>query len=245
MKDVFFAAIAHELQTPLAAANAQVELAVHHLRGRSAHDRAARALGIVTQQIDQLRRIVGALLDLDRLEAGLFEVHPFWFDLSALLLEVRARMQPLSERHPIRVRAPDHLAVAADRDRIEQVLTNLVSNAIQYSPDGGPIDVVAKHDGDTVHISVTDRGLGVPPECQQLVFERFGRAHGPWPHGLGLGLSICKGIVERHGGRTWTESEGRPGQGSTFHVELPFQPAVVPSCEPSDGEPLAGVLRVE
>jgi signal transduction histidine kinase len=242
MKDVFFAAVARELRTPLAAAKAQVELAAHQLRQRSAHNRAARALEIVTQQIDHLKRIVGDLLDVDRLEAGLLELHSFWFDLSQLLEETRARMQPLSERHPIRVRAPAHLAVAADRDRIEQVLTILLSNAIQYSPDGGPIEMIAEQDGNKVHVSVTDRGVGVPSECHKLIFERFGRAHGPWPQGLGLGLTICKGIVERHGGRTWVDSTGKPGDGSTFHVELPVEPAALPP-DPDSGRAFSSGLN--
>jgi len=132
------------------------------------------------------------------------------------------RMQPLGDRHPIRINAPEKLSLIADKDRIEQVLANLLSNAIRYSPQGGPIEVDAETTGDGVHIRVRDRGLGIPREHQQLVFERFGRAHGTAFGGLGLGLAISKGIVERHGGRIWVESAGRPGEGSVFHVQLPL-----------------------
>ena len=131
-------------------------------------------------------------------------------------------MQPLGDRHPIRINAPEKLSLIADKDRIEQVLANLLSNAIRYSPEGGPIEVDAETTGDGVHIRVRDRGLGIPREHQQLVFERFGRAHGSAFGGLGLGLAISKGIVERHGGRIWVESTGRPGEGSVFHVQLPL-----------------------
>src|SRR3989454_103190 len=157
-----------------------------------------------------------------RLEAGSVELQTSQFDLSALLEEMRNRMQPLGDRHPIRINAPEKLSLIADKDRIEQVLANLLSNAIRYSPEGGPIEVDAETTGDGVHIRVRDRGLGIPREHQQLVFERFGRAHGSAFGGLGLGLAISKGIVERHGGRIWVESTGRPGEGSVFHVQLPL-----------------------
>jgi signal transduction histidine kinase len=121
------------------------------------------------------------------------------------------------------VGAPERLSVVADRDRIEQVLENLLVNAIRYSPDGGKISVSGKKEGDVVHLVVRDRGLGVPKEHQEVIFERFARAHGPVYGGLGLGLAISKGIVEQHGGRIWVESSGKPGEGSAFHVEVPLR----------------------
>ena len=158
------------------------------------------------------------------LETGMVELQPSEFDLSALLEETRGRMQPLGDRHPIRVDAPEHLPLIADRERIEQVVVNLLSNAIRYSPEGGPIDVTVERANEKIHLAVRDHGLGIPKEHQQLVFERFGRAHGSAFGGLGLGLAITKGIVERHGGRIWLESTGRPGEGSVFHVQLPLRP---------------------
>jgi signal transduction histidine kinase len=220
--DVFFTSVVHELQTPLAAAKAQAQLALHQLDPRK-ETSTARALQIITQQIDGVARLVSDLLDADRLELGLFEIHPFWFDLPALLEEVRTRLQPLGAKHAISVRAPEHLPVLADRDRIDQVLSNLLSNAIRYSPDGGPFEVVAEEDRNSVHVAVQDHGLGIPREHQQLIFERFSRAHRP-SSGLGLGLMISKGIVERHGGKMWVESDGVPTRGSTFHLRLPLPP---------------------
>jgi len=142
---------------------------------------------------------------------------------------MRNRMQPLGDRHPIRVTSPEKLPITADRDRLEQVIANLLSNAIRYSPDGGPIDISAGVVGNRVHIQIRDSGLGIPKEHQQLVFERFGRAHGSAFGGLGLGLAISRGIVERHGGRIWIESSGKPGEGSIFHVELPLRAAPPPT----------------
>jgi len=221
-KDVFLADVIHELKTPLAAAKAQAQLALHQLGDRRTDATTARSLRLISQQIDRLNRLVGDLLEASRLEAGSVELQTSQFDLSALLEEMRTRMQPLGDRHPIRINAPEKLSLIADKDRIEQVLANLLSNAIRYSPEGGPIEVDAETTGDGVHIQVRDRGLGIPREHQQLVFERFGRAHGTAFGGLGLGLAISKGIVERHGGRIWVESTGRPGEGSVFHVQLPL-----------------------
>jgi signal transduction histidine kinase len=222
VKDVFLADVIHELKTPLAAAKAQAQLALHQLGDRRADATTARSLRLISQQIDRLNRLVSDLLEASRLESGSVELQTSQFDLSALLDETRNRMQPLGERHPIRVNAPERLSLIADRDRIEQVLANLLSNAIRYSPEGGPIEVEARRDADAVRIQVKDQGLGVPKEQQQLVFERFGRAHGTAFGGLGLGLAISKAIVERHGGRIWVESSGKPGEGSVFHVQLPL-----------------------
>jgi signal transduction histidine kinase len=221
--DGFLTAVVHELQTPLAAAKAQAQLALHQIEPRTEAS-TARALQVVAQEIDCLARLVSDLLDADRLELGLFEVHPFWFDLPALLEEVRVRLQPLSDKHPIRLKAPEHLPLLADRDRIDQVLCNLLTNAIRYSPDGGAIDVVAEQNRAGVHVFVQDRGVGVPRDHHRVIFDRFARTQRA-SSGLGLGLTISKGIVERHGGKIWVESDGVSSRGSTFHLTLPLRRA--------------------
>ena len=229
VKDVFLADVVHELKTPLAAAKAQAQLALHQLGEQRTDATTVRALRLISQQIDRLNRLVGDLLEASRLESGSIELEPAELDLAALLEEMRNRMQPLGDRHPIRVTSPEKLPITADRDRLEQVIANLLSNAIRYSPDGGPIDISAGVVGNRVHIQIRDSGLGIPKEHQQLVFERFGRAHGSAFGGLGLGLAISRGIVERHGGRIWIESSGKPGEGSIFHVELPLRAAPPPT----------------
>jgi len=223
-KDVFLADVVHELKTPLAAAKAQAQLALHQIGERRGGANTARALRLISQQIDRLNRLVGDLLEASRLDSGTIELKLAEFDLPALLEEMRHRMQPLGEQHPIRVQAPETLALMADKDRVEQVLANLLSNAIRYSPQGGPIEVTATPSAKAVRLSIRDHGLGIPKEQQPLVFERFGRAHGSSFGGLGLGLAISKGIVEAHGGRIWVESEGKPGEGSVFQIELPLRP---------------------
>jgi signal transduction histidine kinase len=120
------------------------------------------------------------------------------------------------------VETPASLEMTGDRDRLEQVLNNLLSNAIRYSPKGGPIGVeLALADG-FVTLAVSDRGVGIPKDKQALIFERFGRAHGSRYGGLGLGLTISSGIVHQHGGHIEVESSGVDGEGSTFRVRLPL-----------------------
>ena len=167
-------------------------------------------------------RLVGDLLDVNRLDSSQLELNPTEFDLSALIEEVRARMSSLDEeKHPIRVVAGEDIYFFGDRDRIDQALTNLVSNAFRYSPDGGEIEIKVDEAGDGVHLAIADHGLGIPKDQQQHIFERFARAHGTSYGGLGLGLAITKGIVEQHGGSIWVESEGVRGKGSIFHLRLP------------------------
>jgi signal transduction histidine kinase len=223
VKDVFLSSVVHELQTPLAAAKAQAQLALHQLGDHREETGAANALRVISHQIDRLTRLVTDLLDVNRLDSGAFELQISQFDVAPLLEETRRRVERPGGRHTIRVRVPERLFLVADRDRIEQVLENLLSNAIRYSPDGGEITVSADKDGDSVHLVVRDQGLGIPKEHQQVIFERFARAHGPAYGGLGLGLTISKGIVEQHGGKIWAESSGKPGEGSAFHVRLPAE----------------------
>jgi len=138
-------------------------------------------------------------------------------------------MAILSADHELVVDAPEHLEGTWDRGRLDQVLTNLVANAIRYSPEGGAVRVQVRNaeEAGNVHLSVTDSGVGIPAEKQAVIFERFGRAHGSRYGGLGLGLTITQGIVEQHGGRIWVESAGVEGQGSTFHVVLPRETVAV------------------
>jgi signal transduction histidine kinase len=224
VKDVFLASVVHELRTPLAAAKAQTQLALHQLSEGQGEPNTSRALRVISRQIDRLVRLVGDLLDVNRLDTSQLELNPTEFDFSALLEEVRARMQTLGEaKHQIRVAAPDGIHFFGDRDRIDQALTNLFSNAARYSPDGGEIEVKVEETADGLHLTIADHGLGIPKEQLQHIFERFARAHGTSYGGLGLGLAITKGIVEQHGGSIWVESDGVRGKGSTFHLRLPQQ----------------------
>ncbi|CAM3483431.1 PAS domain S-box protein [Corallococcus sp. ZKHCc1 1396] len=220
-KDAFLAAASHELRTPLAAAKGHAHLALLKLGGQTEAG-PGKSLQIINRQIDRMAKLVEDLLDISRLQAGRLSLELEPFDLSQLVLETRDRMAVLSQTHELKVEVPEHLEGTWDRGRLDQVLTNLLSNAIRYSPEGGVVLVRVVAEGDTgVHLSVKDQGVGIPSEKQRLIFERFGRAHGSKYGGLGLGLTISQGIVEQHGGRIWAESVGTAGQGSTFNVWLP------------------------
>jgi PAS domain S-box-containing protein len=221
-KDDFLAAASHELRTPLAAAKAQVQLSQRRIEpGDDAP--IGRALRIVGHQIDRMTRLVEDLLDISRLQTGRLSLQLGEFDLVERLRGEIERLGALSPQHPMSLEAPEKLPIFADRDRIDQVVINLLTNAVRYSPGGGPIRVYALEHDDHVEVAVTDRGVGIPLDKQQTIFERFGRAHGTRYGGLGLGLTIAQGIVEQHGGKIWCESSGNPGEGTTFRFELPLR----------------------
>lgn len=220
-KDAFIAAASHELRTPLAAAKAQAQLAMRRLRSEAEHTHAGKALRTITGQIDRMTKLVDDLLDVSRVQIGRLSLELAELDLAALVNEVAERIQVLSDRHELRLSTVQgEVRLLGDRGRLDQVITNLLSNAIRYSPEGGPIDVELVVDDEWVDLVVRDRGIGIPPEEQRQIFEAFGRAHGSRYGGLGLGLTICHGIVARHGGEIAVESTGVPGEGSTFRVRL-------------------------
>ena len=222
-KDAFLAAASHELRTPLAAAKMQVQLAKRKY-GDELTVGTRRAFEGLDKQVDRMTRLVCDMLDVSRLLTGRLSLELEQLDLVPLLRTSCERLQALSTSHQLRLDVPEQLLLRCDSSRIEQVVTNLVSNAIRYSPHGGPVELRAWLDGEEVALQVRDHGVGIPPEKLGLIFERFGQAHGARYGGLGLGLTISQGIIEQHGGRIWAESPGIEGQGSTFHVRLPVQP---------------------
>jgi PAS domain S-box-containing protein len=232
-KDVFLAAASHELRTPLAAAKGHAHLALLKL-GADTETGTGRSLKIINRQIDRMTKLVEDLLDISRLQAGRLSLELERFDLGQLVHETCDRMAVLSQQHALKVEAPEHLEGVWDRGRLDQVLTNLVSNAIRYSPEGGEVLVRVEPQAQGVRLAVRDRGVGIPREKQGLIFERFGRAHGAKYGGLGLGLTITQGIVEQHGGRIWVESTGVAGEGATFYVWLPSE--TTPQATPPAGE---------
>jgi signal transduction histidine kinase len=222
-KDDFLAAASHELRTPLQAAKGHAHLTLLKLGADQADSPVGKGVKVVMRQIDRMTQLVENLLDVSRIQAGRLSLELEGFNLSALLHDVCDRTGGLSSKHPIVLHAADGLEITADRSRVEQVITNLLSNAVRYSPEGGKVEVTADREEGGIHLVVRDSGVGIPVEKQQVIFERFARAHGARYGGLGLGLTITQGIVEQHGGRIWVESEGE-GKGATFHVVLPSAP---------------------
>jgi PAS domain S-box-containing protein len=222
MREEFLSTAAHELKTPLAVVKAYAQL----MHKRSQGDPSA--LAAITRQTDRLNRIVQQLLEISRFRVGSGELRRERFDLRRLAEEVALRLQESAGGRIVVEEGPS-AAVLADRERIGQVVTNLVENALRFSPQGGAVHAsVERRDREAI-LSVRDHGVGIPSERQARVFERFYRAHagtGQDYGGLGLGLDVSREIVARHGGRIWFQSE--PGLGSTFSFSLPLAPEAEP-----------------
>jgi PAS domain S-box-containing protein len=235
--DLFLSIAAHELRTPLAALKATAQL-MQRQRARGVLDpaRLDEHLARLVTAADRLVALTTDLLDVARLRTGQLPLDLAPLDLPTLVSEVVARARTrLNTQHPLTLTVADGLVpVLADAARLEQVLTNLLDNAVKYSPAGGAIAVAVRPAGGGVQISVRDEGIGLLPRSTQVIFEPFGRAANATNHhlpGLGLGLYICRSIVIGHGGQLWAESAGE-GQGTTFHLWLPASEA--PLTAPSE-----------
>lgn len=219
-KDAFLAIVSHELRAPLSVVLAHTEPAMIERRRREP-DYPDRVLAVIRRQTQKMSRLVGDLLDVGRIQAGKLSIHREEFDLAELAAEVVERLRPAGERCAVRLEVAGPIRMCGDPGRLDQVLTNLVANAIRYSPDGGDIEVACGREEECVHLRVIDHGIGIPADKLETIFDAFERAHGDAFGGLGLGLSIVRGIVEQHGGQIWAVSAGVPGQGSELHVVLP------------------------
>jgi signal transduction histidine kinase len=226
VKDQFLSIVSHELRTPLTTIKGYAQM----LRRKLADDEESeRFANTIDAQTSRLGRLVDDLLDVTRFSRGQFELKQQRTELHPLLDDIMSRFQLVTTKHTLMLDAdPDPMEGDWDRDRLEQVLNNLVSNAVKYSPDGGTITIRAHRNNSKAIISVQDQGLGIPEEDQRQLFERFfrGTAERQDIQGLGLGLYVTRRIVEAHGGQITVRS--RIGEGSEFRVSLPLvrQPAI-------------------
>lgn len=204
-RDEFLSIAAHELKTPLTSLSGQAQLALRRLRQSGEVDpvRMGRTIEVIAGQTNRLTMLLNQLLDVSRLEAGKLALDRSPTDLTALVSGIVSAIQPSTDRHSIQLSAPTTLLAHVDALRIEQVVTNLLDNAIKYSPDGGEVQVTLDQPApDTVELTVRDHGIGIPPDKQTRIFERFYQAHAnDHAGGLGLGLFISRQVVERHGGQ--------------------------------------------
>lgn len=236
LKSQFLSIASHELKTPITAMSGFVQIAVRRLRRRIDRGKPAdpviaaedvtllEQLEVVNRQTTKLARLVDELLDVSRIESGRLEFRVADVDLAGLAAEVMARQEMLASQHRLEItRDGERFVVRGDRDHLEQVLNNLVSNAIKYSPSGRRVDLHlgTRTDGMVV-LSVTDQGMGIRAAELETIFGLFYRSPDREARdvgGMGLGLYISKEIVDRHGGRIWAES--REGKGTTFFIALP------------------------
>ncbi|MDQ6857452.1 MAG: ATP-binding protein [Chloroflexota bacterium] len=220
LKEDFVSAAAHDLKTPLTTLLGQAQI----LELRFARDPGLAqhqpAIGRIAREARRLSALVEDLLDASRIEEGKLDVRREPIDVAAVVRAVAERNRPEKER--IIVDARERLTGSFDRRRIEQLVDNLVENGIKYSDDESPVEVNAWRSENDIRISVRDHGIGIPASDVPHVFDRFHRAANVDARryaGIGLGLYICRGIAQEHGGRIWVES--MVGEGSTFHVALP------------------------
>ena len=221
-KDEFIGVVSHELRTPVTSLKVFAQILQKRFM-RSGDDKNAELLARMEGQINKLTKLISDSIDVTRVEAGKLQLHTTLFDLSALINEVGEEMQRTTSQHTILNEQHEALHIRGDRDRIGQVLTNLLSNAINYSPFADTILVNMTANEEQVTVSIQDFGLGIPPEKQGQIFQRFYRVEGgdrETISGMGLGLYISAEMIKRHGGTIWFESA--PGSGSTFFFSLPL-----------------------
>ncbi|HEY0606214.1 MAG TPA: PAS domain-containing protein [Herpetosiphonaceae bacterium] len=226
MRDEFLSVAAHELKTPVTSMRGYAQLLMRQLTpGRTpSPERIQRSIDAIVQQSDKLTRFIDQLLDVSRIAAGRLALNPQPTDMGQLVREIVDSMQAMTTQHVLELAISGDTQANVDALRFEQVMTNLITNAIKYSPYGGPVWIAVERCAPAMlRISVTDRGIGIAPEHRGRIFERFYQAHGSgYFGGMGLGLSISQAIVEAHGGRLDAEF---PDEGGTrLVIVLPVAP---------------------
>ncbi len=222
LRDEFLATAAHELKTPVATIKGYAQLLLEWTPG--GHDpREGAALVAINRQSDRINRLVQELLEFTRLQQKQFKLQRQVFELGELAAEVVARQRPLHPDHQFVLERKGQAWVNADRDRIDDVLSNLLDNAVKVMPEGGKVSIAVYTQGEMAIAAVTDQGPGIPPESVPHIFEQFYEAHVGTIYdrgGMGIGLYISREIVIRHGGNMWFESTW--GKGTTFYLSLPL-----------------------
>lgn len=221
-KDDFLSIASHELKTPLTTIKGFVQ-ALQRMKPENATDKYVQTLGKVSQYVDRLNNLISDLLDVSRIQSGSIELHKEFFDFDKMVAETVENLASSTSSHQITIEGKTNTMVLGDESHIIQVLNNLISNAIKYAPDSNQVLVYLSKVSEYVKLTVTDFGLGISPEDQQNIFERFfrgGEIQKRFP-GMGIGLYICDQIVKNHGGTIWVESE--KGKGSTFSFTIPIE----------------------
>ena len=227
LKSEFVSMVSHEFRTALVGIQGFSEIL------QSGDNSPADVVSLATDinnDAQRLNRMIGEMLDLDRMEAGKIRLSPKPLDLNQLVVETVERAQATSDRHRLVTDLDRALpVVTGDSDRLVQVVSNLLTNAVKYSPDGGEVLVKTRADDGQVHVSVIDHGVGIAPEFVDRLFGRYERFESNRTSkvvGTGLGLAISRQIIELHGGRIWVES--KPGEGSNFQFTLPLRTTTPP-----------------
>ena len=230
-REEFLSIATHELRTPVAALRGYIQLGQQSL-DRGQHERLRGTLKVALRQTDRLATLIGQLLDASQMQAGRLKLERNPADISALVSGAVDAERLATEARPWVVQIEPGLRASADAVRFEQVVVNLLDNAIKFSPSGGTVTTRLRGEDGELRLEVSDQGIGIAPDRVMRIFERFYRAHDDRGiGGLGLGLYISKQIVELHGGQIEVSSE--PGRGTTFTVTIPRLPASATVLRPA------------
>jgi len=234
LKSSLLNSVSHELRTPLAA----IKASVSSLRSKTVNwNEPAREelLATIEEETDHLNLLVGNLLDMSRIEAGVLKPEKRWNSIAEIANGVIKKVRAQLQDHHLVVDLPDTLPlVPTDYVMIGQVFTNLLSNSVKYTPSGTTISLSASREGDYLHVIIANQGPPVPDEYLERIFDKFNRVTAAdRVTGTGLGLSICKGIIEAHGGRIWAENQPDRFE---FHFTLPLRlNGVLPDIPKEEG----------
>ncbi|MDB5120043.1 MAG: domain S-box protein [Sphingobacteriales bacterium] len=218
-KDEFIGMASHELKTPLTSISGYLQI----LDRLEASEKSKTFVSKTVQQVKKLSSLVSDLLDVSKIEAGKLQLVKRDFDLMEIIDDAIELIQNSQTSHRIILKTDlSSLLISADPQRIEQLILNLLTNAVKYSPSANIVEVIVQSEDNHLKVGVRDHGMGIPIEKQTKIFTRFYRVENSNPgiSGLGIGLYICKDVVDRHNGKLWVESN--PNQGSTFWFTLPF-----------------------
>lgn len=228
-KDTFLSAASHELRTPLTTLKGLLQMAQRRLAAGQDLNKARTNVTMASQQVVRMEELLSRLFDISRLQAGELPLLIQRCNLSDLARTAALRAQAITDRHSIKVRGDEvALPIDADVEKIEQVLNNVLWNAVKFAPNGGEILVTIERRGGCAVARVCDRGVGIPAAEQPRLFDRFYRGtNTPAQHfgGLGIGLYLSSQIARRHGGRLWLEASSAAG--SIFALELPLAEAAM------------------
>jgi two-component system, OmpR family, sensor histidine kinase KdpD len=236
LRAALISSVSHDLRTPLTSIKAAASSLLQDDVQWSDEERHSFTQAI-EHEADRLNRLVENLLDMSRIEGGALKPEKEWYPVDELLHDVFGRMQPLLQGRAVTMNIPEDLPpVELDYMMIDQVVTNLIENALRYTPAGSPLEITASASATELALSVADCGPGIPASDLERIFDKFYRVMdrariANVPGGTGVGLSVCRGLIEAHGGRIW--SANRPGGGAIFSFTLPLQRAenILPKTE--------------
>ncbi len=223
-RDEFISVASHELKTPVTSVKMFTQILIKHSE-QIGDVKAVEHLSRMNKQINRLTELIYDLLNISKIQAGKMEFKQAWFDFDKVVNEIIDVLSQSEEKHKLIVEGRTKKKICGDEERIGQVINNLISNAIKYSPQANKVCIKLSSDEENVCVSVQDFGIGMAKQHLEKIFERFYRVYDTTDKtfpGLGIGLYISSEIVKRHGGRFWVKSD--PGKGSTFSFSLPIKP---------------------